>query len=54
MIPTMTGIAHGTALAEATYAAHDHHRMYHAENVAELAAMRPSRFSGLRRLTRRG
>lgn len=51
MIPTMTGIAAGTVLAEAASAAHDHRRMYHAENVAELKAMRRS--SGMSRLLNR-
>ncbi len=54
--PTGTGSA--TGMANASHAAHDHRRLYSAENMAELKAMRPSRFAGLRRLlarlTRRG
>jgi hypothetical protein len=53
-----TGISQDTGMADAAHAAHDHTRQPDAENMAELKAMRQSRFPFLRRLlnrvTRRG
>jgi hypothetical protein len=40
-------------MANAGHAAHDHRRLHTAENIAELKAMRPSRFPALRRLLTR-
>ena len=56
--PPVSGMASATSIANAAHAAHDHRRLHNAENLAELKAMRSSRFAGLRRLlnrvTRRG
>jgi hypothetical protein len=48
--PPTTGISQATGIANAQHAAHTHDRMHHAENLAELKAMRPSRFATLRKL----
>jgi hypothetical protein len=40
-------------MANAQHAAHAHDRMRDAENMAELKALRPSRFPALRRLLTR-
>lgn len=48
-----TGAAHAAGMADAARAANDHRRLYTAENLAELKAMRPSRFPALRRLLAR-
>jgi len=49
--PVNPGYANG--LADAARAAHDHRRLHTAENMAELKAMRQSRFPALRRLLNR-
>jgi len=51
--PPTTGISQATGMANAEHAAHDHRRLHGAENMAELKALRPSRFAGLRRLFNR-
>lgn len=48
--PPATGAAHAASMADAARAAHDHRRLLRAENMAELKAMRGSRFGSLRRL----
>ncbi|HST49973.1 hypothetical protein [Jatrophihabitans sp.] len=56
--PPVTGAAQAAGMADAKRQARDHRRLHSAENEAELKAMRPSRFAGLRqllgRLRRRG
>ncbi|HEX8092775.1 hypothetical protein [Jatrophihabitans sp.] len=51
--PPTTGIAHATGIANSQHAAHSHDRYRSAENMAELKAMRGSRFAFLRRLINR-
>jgi hypothetical protein len=51
--PPTNGIAQATGMANAAHAAHDHRRLLKAENMAELKAMRGSRFPALRRLLAR-
>ena len=51
-LPT-TGISQATGLANAAHAAHAHDRQHDAENIAELKAMRGSRFPALHRLLNR-
>jgi hypothetical protein len=51
--PPTTGISQATGMANAQHAAHSHDRMRDAENMAELKAMRGSRFAFLRRLVNR-
>lgn len=51
--PPTTGISQATGMANAQHAAHSHDRNRSAENMAELKAMRQSRFPALRRLLAR-
>jgi hypothetical protein len=44
---------HAAGMANAAHAAHAHRRLNTAENMAELKAMRQSRFPALRRLLAR-
>lgn len=48
-----TGASHAAGMADAAHAAHEHRRLLKAENMAELKAMRGSRFPALRRLLAR-
>jgi hypothetical protein len=48
--PPGSGGQHAAGMANAAHAAHAHDRLHSAENMAELKAIRGSRFALLRRL----